>query len=340
MQIRLGEISERIGAELRGDPDRKISGVGTLKGAAPDEITFLANPRYAPFLPESQAAAIILHPRQADMCNGDAVLSENPYLAFARAAALFDWRTRFEPGISSQAIIHPDASVATEVAISAGVVVEAGAVIESAVTLGPNTVVSRNAIVGNGTRLVGQVHIGEDVRIGKRCLVHPGVVIGADGFGQARDGESWVKVPQLGTVVIGDDVEIGANTTIDRGAIGNTVIGNGVRLDNQIQVAHNVEIGEHTAIAGCTAIAGSAVIGKRCMIAGMVGITGHLEIADDVTVLAFTLVTHSIRTAGTYSGSHPMEEVTRWRRNAARIRQLDDLARRVKELEKKSGKSK
>ncbi len=184
------------------------------------------------------------------------------------------------------------------------------------------------------------MHIGEDVRIGKRCLVHPGVVIGADGFGQARDGESWVKVPQLGTVVIGDDVEIGANTTIDRGAIGNTVIGNGVRLDNQIQVAHNVEIGEHTAIAGCTAIAGSAVIGKRCMIAGMVGITGHLEIADDVTVLAFTLVTHSIRAAGTYSGSHPMEEVTRWRRNAARIRQLDDLARRVKELEKKSGKSK
>jgi UDP-3-O-[3-hydroxymyristoyl] glucosamine N-acyltransferase len=215
-------------------------------------------------------------------------------------------------------------------------VVEAGAEIAARAHIGPNCVVMRDARIGEDTRLAANVTLCQGVSLGKRGLLHAGAVIGADGFGIARDGAVWVKVPQLGSVRIGDDVEIGANTTIDRGALEDTVVEDGVKLDNQIQVGHNVCIGAHTAVAGCSAIAGSAVIGKRCMIAGGAGITGHIEICDDVTVTAMTLVTHSITEPGVYSGSLPMDTQQQWRKNSVRFRQLDAMARKLAQLEKKT----
>ncbi len=216
-----------------------------------------------------------------------------------------------------------------------GAVVEEGVVIEGGVSVGPNCVIMADVHVEEHSCLVAGVTLCHGVHVGKRALLHPGAVIGADGFGIANDDGVWLKVPQLGSVVVGDDVEIGANTTIDRGALEDTVIGNGVKLDNQIQVGHNVCIGEHTAIAGCTAIAGSATIGRRCMIAGGAGIIGHIEICDDVTITAMTLVTHSIHEPGVYCGSMPMDTAARWRKNSVRFRQLDELARRLATIEKK-----
>lgn len=335
MGVSLGKLAEAAGCEIDGDAALEIQGVATLANASAGDISFLANPRYRSQLANTRASAVILSPDDAAHFSGAKLISRNPYLSYARVAGCFSAEPDAVPGIHPSATVDPAARVSRSARIAAGAVVDAGAEIGEHVFVGPNCWVGSNSRIGTGTRLVANVSIAGGVSIGARCLLHSGVVTGADGFGLARDGERWVKVPQLGGVRIGDDVEIGANTTIDRGALEDTVIENGVKLDNQIQVAHNVRIGAHTAIAGCTAIAGSSIIGKRCMIAGGVGIAGHLEIADDVTVLAMTLVTHSIREKGVYSGSHPMEEVGQWRRNSARLRQLDELAKRVRELEKK-----
>lgn len=335
MSRRLGELAEITGAELRGDSDLPISGVATLANAGDGQIAFLANPKYRSQLASSKASAVILDPESAAEWNGAALVTPNPYLAYARVAGEFDKRPRARPGIGAGAVVDPGARVAESASIAANAVIGANVVIGENVEIAANCVIGDDCELGAGTRLAANVTLYHGVRIGADCLLHSGAVVGADGFGQAptADGE-WTKVPQLGGVQIGDGVEIGANTTVDRGALEDTVIEDGVKLDNQIQVAHNVRIGAHTAIAGATAIAGSTVIGRHCMIAGGVGIAGHLEIADGVTILAMTLVTHSIGKKGVYAGSHPIDDVKSWRRNSARLRKLDELARRVQALEK------
>lgn len=332
----LAELAARCGGEVRGDGSVRVQAVATLQNAAPGSIAFLANPHYKRFLAATRASAVILAPQDAADCALPALVTKNPYLLYARVATVLSPPLSELRGVSSGAHVDPGAKLSPEAWIGPGAVVEAGAEIGARAHVGPNCVVMRGARIGEDTRLTASVTLCHGVNLGKRGLLHPGAVIGADGFGIARDGAAWVKVPQLGSVRIGDDVEIGANTTIDRGALEDTVVEDGVKLDNQIQVGHNVRIGAHTAIAGCTAIAGSAVIGKRCMIAGGAGITGHIEICDDVTVTAMTLVTHSITEPGVYSGSLPMDTQLQWRKNSVRFRQLDVMARRLAQLEKKT----
>jgi UDP-3-O-[3-hydroxymyristoyl] glucosamine N-acyltransferase len=331
----LAELAQRCAGKVAGDPGVRIQRVATLQSAQPGDIAFLANPHYKRYLGTTSASAVIVSVADADSCRVPALVVANPYLTYARVADLLAPARISRKGVDPAAQVDPNAQIHADAWIAPGAVVAANAVVERGAEVGPNCVVLEGARIGEGTRLVASVTLCAGVTIGKRGLVHPGVVIGADGFGIARDGTVWVKVPQLGSVRIGDDVEIGANTTIDRGALEDTVIEDGVKLDNQIQVAHNVRIGAHTAIAGCTAIAGSAVIGKRCMIAGGAGIAGHLEICDDVVVTAMTLVTHSIRRAGVYSGSIPIDDAAKWRKNSVRFRQLDEIARRLAKVEKK-----
>jgi UDP-3-O-[3-hydroxymyristoyl] glucosamine N-acyltransferase len=331
----LAELARQCAGEFRGDADIRLQRVATLQNAVQGDIAFLANPHYKRYLGSTRASAVIVSPRDSSACPVAALIVENPYLVYARVADLLMPSKPRKKGIDRSAQVDPAARVHEEAWVGPGAVIGAGAVIGRGAEVGPNCVVMESATLGEDSRLVANVTLCEGVSIGKRGLLHPGVVIGADGFGIARDGKIWVKVPQLGTVRIGDDVEIGANTTIDRGALEDTVIEEGVKLDNQIQVAHNVRIGAHTAIAGCTAIAGSSIIGKRCMIAGGAGIAGHLEICDDVVVTAMTLITHSIHSPGVYSGSLPMDETNKWRKNSVRFRQLDELARRLASIEKK-----
>ncbi|NGP53617.1 UDP-3-O-(3-hydroxymyristoyl)glucosamine N-acyltransferase [Thioalkalivibrio sp. XN8] len=337
MSRSLGELAVRHGLELRGDPDRQVQRVGTLPEAGADAVSFLANPRYRRYLATTRAGAVVLAPEFAAECAAPVLVAANPYAAYARIAADLHPPPAFAPGIDPGAHVAPGAEVAPDAGVAPGAVVEAGARIGAGTWIGPNCVVGRDVVVGPGCRLVAGVTLCHGVRLGARVLLHPGVVIGGDGFGIAREPEGWFKVPQVGSVVIGDDVEVGANTTIDRGAIEDTVIEEGVKLDNQIQVGHNVRIGAHTAVAGCAAIAGSATIGRNCMIAGKVGIGGHLEIADGVVVTGMTMVSHSIREPGVYSGGLPLDEAARWRRNAARFRRLDELAKRVARLERGEG---
>ena len=331
----LAELAARCGGEVRGDGNVRVQSVATIQNAGPGNIAFLANPHYRRFLATTGASALILAPADAAECALPALLTTNPYLLYARVATLLAPAEPQRNGVHPGAHVDPAARVAADAWVGPGAVVEAGAEIGSRASIGPNCVVMEGAKLGEASRLTASVTLCHHVSVGRRALLHPGAVIGADGFGIARDKAGWVKVPQLGSVRIGDDVEIGANTTIDRGALEDTVIEDGVKLDNQIQVGHNVRIGAHTAVAGCTAIAGSVVIGKRCMIAGGAGITGHIEICDDVTVTAMTLVSRSITEPGVYSGSLPMDTAKQWRKNSVRFRQLDSIARRVAEMAKK-----
>jgi len=325
----LGDIAQRFGLELRGDADTTITGVATLADAASDQLSFLANPRYRAQLDSTQAGAVVLRAADADARQGAALIAGDPYVAFAHIASLFETAAAAAPGVHASACIAPGAHIALSASIGPGCVVEADAQISEGAVLGPHCIVGRGCTVGAQSRLVARVTLVQNVTLGKRVIVHPGAVIGADGFGLAFDRDHWIKVPQLGGVVIGDDCEIGANTTIDRGALGNTVLEEDVRLDNQIQIAHNVFIGAHTAMAGCAAVAGSARIGRYCLIGGAAGILGHLEVADRVTVTAMSLVTHSIREPGEYSSGTPIQENREWRRNAARFKHLDEFVRRV-----------
>lgn len=339
MELSLAELAERIGARLEGDPGVRVKGLAPLDRAGRDTVSFLSNPRYRRLLAGTRAAAVILGEDDRPGCPTAALVVEDPYLAFARAAELFAPVPPARAGIHPAAVVDPAAEIAPSAWVDACAVVEAGARVEAGAWIGPGCVVQRGASVGEGTRLVARVVLCEGVRVGRRCLLHPGVVVGSDGFGLAREGERWRKVPQLGGVVVGDDVEIGSNTTIDRGALGDTVIEDGVKLDNQIQVAHNVRIGAHTAIAGCVGIAGSARIGRGCRIGGGAGIAGHIEIADGTVITAMSLVAHSIREPGVYSSGVPLQENRSWRRNAARFARLDRLARRVRALERRLGLS-
>lgn len=344
MKYTLGELAEHVSGEVIGDASCEIGGVGTLQHANNTQISFLNNASYRRYLSSSHAGAVILTASDASICTINALVCKNPYAAYAKIAALLNPKEDFEIGIHPAAHIAEDATVHASASIAAGVVIESGVHISTGVRVGPGCVIQKQSKIGSHTVLVANITIVHGCDIGKNCLIHPGVVIGADGFGQAWDEGSWIKVPQLGRVIIGDDVEIGANTTIDRGAIEDTLIENNVKLDNQIQVAHNVKIGAHTAIAGCTAIAGSTKIGKHCRIAGMVGIVGHLEIADNVTITAKSLVSGSIKKAGVYSSGTPLEPNQKWRKNTIRFKYLDEMAKRLNELEKqltsniKSGK--
>ncbi len=333
----LGEIAAVAGARLQAcDAATIISGVVPLHRAEPGQISFLTDPRYRSFLATTRATAVILSPEDARDCPVPALVAANPQVAYARAAMLFEPATESRRGVHPTAWVSPTATIAADAWIGPHCSVEAGAMIESGVTVGPGCVIGEQAIIGEGSRLVARVTICHRVRLGCRVVAHPGAVIGSDGFGLALDCDGrWLKVPQLGSVVIGDDVEIGANTTIDRGALEDTVIEEGVKLDNQIQVAHNVRIGAHSAFAGCVGIAGSARIGRHCMVGGGVGIAGHLEIADRVQITGMSLVAQSITQPGIYSSGLTVEPNRLWNKISARLRRLDELFRRLAALEKK-----
>ena len=334
--LTLGELAERHACEVRGDPGARVHRAAPLDRADARSIAFFLSRAYLHDLRSTSAAAVILSERYLGDCPVAALLTPDPYRVYACVADELHELLPLKPGIHPQATVSSGARVDASCEVSAGARIAAGAKLARGVFVGPNATIGPGAAIGEDARLLANTHVSEGVVVGRRCLVHPGAVLGSDGFGQApEEGGSWRKIPQLGSVRIGDDVEVGANTVIDRGALAETVIGNGVRLDNLIQVGHNVHIGEHTAIAAGCMIAGSARIGRRCRIAGHVGIAGHLEICDDVVLLARTIVSRSIRKPGAYAGSMtPMEDVSSWRRNAARFRHLDELHKRVRRLER------
>lgn len=333
MVLRLGEIVARFGGEIVGAGDTAISRIATLEDAGPGDLAFLANPKYRHQLASTRAAAVIMAPPAVDGSPA-AILTPQPYLYYARVAQWLNPLPAPQPGIHSSAVVEGE--VAASASIGPNVWIGPGAVIGEAAVIGANCSIGAGVEIGAGTRLAANVAIYPGCRLGERCLVHSGAVIGADGFGFARETDgAWVKIPQVGRVLIGDDVEIGAGTTIDRGALGDTVIADGVKLDNQIQVGHNVRIGAHTAMAGCVGIAGSTVIGARCTVGGAAIILGHLHIADDVNVSMGTLVAKSITKAGTYSGAVPFLEHGDWLRNFSRLRHLDAMADKIRSLEQR-----
>jgi UDP-3-O-[3-hydroxymyristoyl] glucosamine N-acyltransferase len=338
-EVRLRDIIERLGGELIGDPGTRIGSIEPLEAATPTAISFLANPLYAKQLAASSAACVIVAPPFSDAAaaRGAAIVSADPYLYFARLTQWWAERTqpRAAPVIHASAAVDPAARVGARVAIGAFAVVEAGAAIGDDASIGAHAVVGAGCAVGAATRIGARVTLAR-ATIGARGIVHAGVVIGADGFGFAPDGGRWEKIEQLGRVFIGDDVEIGANTCIDRGALGDTVIGDGVKIDNLVQIGHNVRIGAHTAIAGCVGIAGSSTIGAHCMLGGGSGVTGHVTLCDHVVVGGATQITRSIAKPGFYSGSFPFDDNASWEKNAATLRNLHALRERVRALEKKS----
>ncbi len=321
--LSLGELAVRFGVSLRGDPDRRVHRVATLAQAEEGALSFLANSRYRRHLPRTRATAVLLAPADAADCPTSALVTDNPYLVYARVAELLYPETPISAGVHPSAVVSPEARVAPSATVGPQVVIEAGADIGERVSIGPGCSIGA-ARIGADSRLGPRVSVYGAVTLGERCIVHAGAVLGADGFGFAADEGSWVKVPQVGGVRIGNDVEIGANTTIDCGAIEDTVVEDGVKLDNQIQVGHNALIGAHTVIAACTGISGSTTIGRRCLIGGMVGFAGHLNIADDVTVTGCSLVSASIREAGSYSSGMPSVATRDWRRMVARFRKLGE----------------
>lgn len=335
MAVTLAELARRFQGRVQGDPGLVIRRAASLDSAGPDDIAYLGDRKFLARLDSTAAGAVILAEPDAVHRKGPALIVENPHLCFARIAQLLHPLPAFRPGRHDSAVVSSSARIAASAWIGPHAVIEDGADIKDDAYIGPGCLVGSGAVVGARSRLVGHVVIGERCSVGEDCLLHPGVVIGSDGFGFARDGEQWQKVPQLGRVMLGHGVEVGANTTIDRGALDDTLIGNGVKLDNLIQIAHNVHIGDHTAIAAQAGIAGSTRIGRRCTIGGQAGITGHLEIADDVHITAGSLVTSSIRQAGAYSSSLKAEPAEKWRRNAARLHHLDEMSQRLKVLEEK-----
>jgi UDP-3-O-[3-hydroxymyristoyl] glucosamine N-acyltransferase len=334
MAATLRELAARFGCELRGNPELVVSRVGTLSGAAPDAITFLANPAYRAQLAATRAGAVILDQRDTPGCPVASLVHPQPYLTYARIASFLNPAPTAVAGVHASAVVASTARVAATAQVDANVVIGAGCSIGEGAVIGAGAVLGAHVTIGPDTCVGPRVTLLDRVRVGARCILHPGAVIGADGFGFAPDRGAWQKIPQLGSVVIGDDVEIGANTTIDRGTIEDTVVEDGVKLDNLIQIAHNVRIGAHTIIAAMSGIAGSTKVGKRCMIGGGVLMINSLEICDDVLFTFGGIVTKSVDAPGTYSGHLPAEEAGKWRRNAARFRKLDSLAERLAATER------
>lgn len=334
MKYSLAALAEHVDGVAHGDPELVIEGVAPLYRAGVGQITFLTRSSFRKHLSQTQAAAVILRQSDVDACPTAALIVNDPYLAYARIAALFIDKKVPPQGVHASAVVASDAHVAASAWVGPNSVIESGACIAEGVFIGPGCVVGGGVEIGRDSRLVANVTLCEGVVLGQRVLLHPGAVIGADGFGFANDQGRWVHVPQLGTVRLGDDVEVGANTTIDRGALDDTVVEEGVKLDNLIQIGHNVRIGAHSAFAACAAVSGSATIGRHCTLAGGVGLVGHIELTDNVHITGMSMVTHSITEPGVYSAGVPLEPNRQWRRNFVRFKQLDDMARRLKALEK------
>ncbi|MEE8307040.1 MAG: UDP-3-O-(3-hydroxymyristoyl)glucosamine N-acyltransferase [Gammaproteobacteria bacterium] len=334
MGITLGELAVQFSLDLHGDPETTVTRVGTLAGAGENALTFLANPQYRKQLQVTKAAVVVLDAGAVDDCPTDCLVSTNHYASYARIAQHLHPPAPLNPGI------HPTATIGDGVAVDPSVEVGAQCVVGSDVKIGPGVLLGPGCIIGDGvrigaqTRLAAQVTLLQNVVVGEHSMLHPGVVIGADGFGFAADSGIWQKVPQLGSVVVGDDVEIGAHTTIDRGAIDDTVIENGVKLDNHIVIGHNVRIGEHTIIAAKVGVSGSTRIGKRCMVAAEAAFVGHIDIADDCVITARAVMNHSVTEPGVFAGLLVADEIGKWRKNAARFRSLDSFVRKLKQLEK------
>ncbi|MGA8051147.1 MAG: UDP-3-O-(3-hydroxymyristoyl)glucosamine N-acyltransferase [Burkholderiales bacterium] len=329
----LAEIVSQLGGHLLGDPATLIRQVGSLERASAEQITFLASTRHRPKLLASGAAAVVLSPEAQELTTLPRIVCQDPYLYFARVSRLFNPTVPPEPAIDASAQVADNARIASSARIDAGVVVGEGASVGERVWIGAGSYVGAGSTIGDDSRLYPSVVLYHGCHVGARAIIHSGAVVGADGFGLASDDGRWVKIPQIGRVWIGDDVEVGANTTIDRGTIDDTVIEDGVKLDNQIQIGHNVRIGAHTAIAGCVGIAGSTQIGRHCAIGGAAMIIGHLRIVDHVTISAGTMISSSIHKAGTYTGIYPFDDNSSWVRNAAYVRQLEKLADRIRMLE-------
>jgi len=335
MAFTLGEIARRLGGRVAGDAAILIRQVGTLEHAGPGQIAFLANSRYRGRLAATRAAAVIVGADSESLSTLPRLVCEEPYLMYARVAALLNPRAAPVPGIDPQARIAADARIAEGARVEQGASVEAGTTIGAGAWIGAGCHIGGGVAIGEHSRLHPGVVVYRGCRIGARAIVHSGAIIGADGFGFANDGGRWIKIPQLGGVTIGDDVEIGAGTTIDRGAIEDTLIEDGVKLDNQIQIGHNCQVGAHTAIAGCAGLAGSARVGRRCTIGAGSIVLGHLTICDDVHISADTVITKSIARPGTYTGLYPFAGHAAWSRNTALVRHLAKLEARVRELERR-----
>ncbi len=331
---RLADIVAQFGGRVVGDAETRISQIATLENAVTGQIAFLANAKYRKQLEGSAASAVILSEADEDATELPRIVTRNPYSYFAKLSAFLNPPRYYAPGIHPSAVIGEGALISPLAHIGPNVMVGEGARIGASTVVMAGCAIGENASLGENTRLYPRVTVYHDCIIGSHVIAHSGAVIGSDGFGMAWDDGRWLKIPQIGRVIIGDHVEIGANTTIDRGALDDTVIEEDVKLDNQIQVAHNVKIGAHTAIAGCVGIAGSATIGKYCRIGGSAGILGHLQIADHVEVASFTLIGKSITEPGSYAGIYPFSKSDEWRTNAVQLRHLSELAKRVKTLEK------
>ena len=342
MSLSLADIVASVASgsnvELLGDPHIQIERLSGLEAAGPRDLSFLGHPKYLAKLASSAAACIVVSPaaREVAQRRGACIVVDNPYHYFALITQL--WKRRHTaPGVSfihPTAFIDPSAQVAPDVSIDAFVCVSAGAVVASGVRLGPQCVIGPRAFIGADTQLAARVTVGDDCRVGQRCVLHSGAVLGADGFGFAPHEGRWVKIEQLGAVRVGDDCEIGANTCIDRGALQDTVLEDGVKLDNLVQIGHNVHIGKHTAMAGCAGVAGSAVIGAHCTVGGGAIVLGHLSLADHVHISAASVVTRSILKPGQYSGLFPIDHNAAWEKNAASLKQLHALRDRLKGVEK------
>ena len=338
MDFTLEEIAAKSGLALKGDPTLRISGVASLANANADQITFLFNPKFKEQLSATRAAAVVLRQEDIGDYKGNALISSQPRLAWATIAALFDRTPVGNLKQHESAIVSPSATIGSDVTIGAHAVIEAGARIDHAATIGAGCFVGEAASVGERTELRANVTLHHGVTLGSRCLVHSGAVIGADGFGFEFEPESatFKKIPQVYGVIVGNDVEVGAGTTIDRGALNDTRVGDGVKLDNQVQIGHGTEVGDNTVISGCTAIAGSTRIGRYCLIGGAVGIVDNIEIGDHVEITAMSLVSKSISDKGRYSSGTGLMPGRLWRRNIVAFSRLDEMLKRLRKLEREN----
>ncbi|MFK8011047.1 MAG: UDP-3-O-(3-hydroxymyristoyl)glucosamine N-acyltransferase [Marinicellaceae bacterium] len=335
MKVSLSKLAEKFNLKLDGNGSLIISGVAPLNKANKNQLSFLANSKYTSQLKDSNAGVIIVSESMKADYQGNKLIANDPYVAFAKVASLFQNSNQSFTGIHETAVIAKSAQVEKGVTIGPFSIIGENSIIQSGTVLEARATIGNNCKIGSDCLIKANVVVSYNCSIGNRVIIHPGAIIGADGFGLAREDKGWIKVPQLGAVKIGNDCEIGANTTIDRGTMEDTILEDDVRLDNQIQIAHNVFIGKHTVMAGCSAVAGSAKIGKNCLIGGGVGIIGHLEVCDGVTLQSMALVTRSIKRPGSYSSVAPIQETHEWRKSAVRIKQLDKIAKRVAILEKK-----
>jgi len=335
MSVTLGQLATLLGAELHGDASIEVSRVANLETAGSGEISFLSDSKYQSFLAQTAASAVLVKAADLSVCQTNALVVKDPYVGFARVAQLLDSTPQPALDIHPTAVIAADVQLGQNVAIGPHAVIESGVVLGDGVAIGPGCFVGKNSRLGKGSRLWANVTIYHNVEIGDACLIQSGTVIGADGFGYANERGEWIKIPQVGKVILGNRVEIGASTTIDRGAIDDTIIADNVIIDNQCQIAHNVEIGYGTAIAGGTVIAGSAKIGKYCIIGGAAVINGHIQVCDQATITGMAMVMRSISEPGIYSSGVPAQSNKEWRKMAARVLHIDEMHKRLNQLEKR-----